>query len=103
MSPSNLVIKPSCTVNAPPVAVTDYVDLTDASTAFNVLANDQDANNDTLTVTEAYAQHGAVAFTADGLVAYVANHKNPRSDEIIYVLADSRGGVAKGKVIVVAK
>lgn len=88
--------------NVPPVAVTDYVDLKSAAQAFNVLTNDTDANNDTLNIVEASAQFGAVAFTADGLIAYAANPVAPRHDEIIYVVSDGRGGLAKGKVIVSA-
>ena len=102
-SPSGSAMDSSGTVNTPPVAGVDYVDLSTAAKAFNVLANDHDADNDALTVIEASAKHGAVAFTADGLVAYAANPAEHRSDEIIYVLADNKGGMAKGKVIVVAK
>ena len=102
-SPGGTVKKPSGAANTPPVAVTDYVDLSNASKAFNVLGNDHDTDNDALTVTEASARYGAVAFTADGMIAYAANPSEPRSDEISYVLADNRGGVAKGKVIVDAK
>lgn len=86
--------------NAQPIAVTDYVNLKDAAKAFNVLANDSDPNQDTLTLIEASAQHGAVAFTADGLLAYATDPARPRTDEIKYVLSDGRGGRATGKVIV---
>ena len=90
-------------MNTPPVARVEYVDISSASKAFNVLANDHDADNDALTVIEASAKHGAVAFTEDGLVAYAANPTERLSDEIIYVVADNKGGMAKGKVIVAAK
>ena len=102
-APSSPAKDSSGTVNTPPVAGVDYVDLSNASKAFNVLANDHDADNDALTVIQASAKHGAVAFTADGLVAYAANPTERRSDEIIYVLVDSRGGIGKGQVIVNAK
>ena len=88
--------------NSLPVAVTDYIDLKSAALAFNVLANDTDADEDALTVIAASAQYGAVAFTPDGLVAYAANPSQQRADEIIYVLSDGRGGRAQGKVIVTA-
>lgn len=88
--------------NSVPLAVTDYVDLKSAALAFNVLANDTDADEDALTVIAASAQYGAVAFTPDGLVAYAANPSQQRADEIIYVLSDGRGGRAQGKVIVTA-
>ena len=88
--------------NTQPVAGTDYVDVENAGTAFNVLANDSDADQDKLTIVAATAQHGAVAFTADGLVAYAADPTRPRADEIKYVLTDGRGGRTMGKVIVTA-
>lgn len=88
--------------NSMPVAVTDYIELKSAALAFNVLANDTDADEDALTVIAASAQYGAVAFTPDGLVAYAANPSQQRADEIIYVLSDGRGGRAQGKVIVTA-
>lgn len=88
--------------NAQPIAVTDYVPLKNAAMAFNVLSNDTDADHDTLIVVEATARHGAVAFTADGLVAYAADPAQLRADEINYVLSDGRGGRTMGKVIVTA-
>jgi hypothetical protein len=94
---------PSDKMNAQPVAVTDYVDFNEAAQAFNIVANDSDADQDTLTIVEASAQFGAVAFTADGLVAYAANSAQPRADEIHYVLTDGRGGRASGKVIVAVR
>ena len=102
-SPSGSAKNSTGSTNTPPVAKVDYVYLSSASKAFNVLANDHDADNDALTVIEASAKHGAVAFTADGLVAYAANPAERGSDEIIYVVADNKGGMAKGKVIVAAK
>ena len=102
-SPSGSAKDLSVTLNTPPVARVDYVDLSSASKAFNVLANDHDADNDALMVIGASAKHGAVAFTADGLVAYAASPTERRSDEIIYVLADNKGGKAQGKVIVAAR
>ncbi len=89
--------------NSPPVASVDHVDLVNASTAFNVLGNDYDANDDALTITAAYAKYGAVAFTPDGLVAYAAHETEPRSDEIVYILSDAKGAVTTGKVIISAK
>lgn len=86
--------------NALPVAVTDFVLLKNAAQAINVLANDTDADHDSLMVIEASAKHGAVAFTADGLVAYAADPAHPLPDEISYVLSDGRGGSATGKVII---
>lgn len=103
-TPANISEKVSDGVNAPPMAVTDYVDLDNAAHAFNVVANDLDANRDTLTVIAAYAQFGAVAYTSDGLVAYAANSSASRQpDKINYVLSDGRGGRAEGTVIITAR
>ena len=86
--------------NAPPVAVTDHINLKHAAYGINVLANDADENQDALTVIEATAQFGAVAFTTDGLVAYAADPAQARADTITYVVSDGRGGQAQGSVIV---
>lgn len=94
-------IQAAAVTNTEPVAITDYVDLKNAAQAINVLANDTDADNDTLTVVEATARYGAVAFTADGLVAYAVDPAQPRADETTYILTHGRGGRASGKVIVV--
>ncbi len=86
--------------NIPPVAVTDYVKWARASQAVNVLVNDSDANRDILTVIDASAEFGAVAFTSNGLVAYAANDAQAKAYVIHYVLTDGLGSVAQGKVIV---
>ena len=86
--------------NIPPVAVTDYVDMATAKQGFNMLANDTDANRDTLRIIDASAKYGAIAYTADGLVAYAASAAQPLADEIDYTLSDGRGGSAKGKVLI---
>ena len=86
--------------NAPPIAVTDHINLKHAAYGINVLANDADENQDALTVIEATAQFGAVAFTTDGLVAYAADPARPRADTITYVVSDGHGGEAQGSVIV---
>lgn len=86
--------------NSPPVAVTDHLNLKDAAHGINVLSNDTDINLDTLSVIEASARFGAVAYTSDGLIAYAANQAQPQADEIIYVVSDGRGGQARGLVIV---
>lgn len=86
--------------NNNPTATTDYVDFSQAGRAFNVLANDSDVDDNPLTIVEATAKFGAVAFTSDGLVAYAANPGQRRADEIIYVASDGQGGFVQGRVVI---
>lgn len=89
--------------NEVPVAAPDRVELKASANAFNVLANDSDADGDRLVIVEAIADFGAVAFTREGLLAYAQNPGPKRPDRITYIVSDGRGGFAKGLVEVVAR
>lgn len=84
--------------NRSPLANDDIVALEKSSTAFNVLANDTDADGDRLIIIEASAKFGAVAFTTDGLVSYAQTPGPARADKITYVVSDSSGGSSVGTV-----
>jgi VCBS repeat-containing protein len=60
----------------------------DASMTINVLANDSDADGDTLTVTAASAANGTVAINADGSVEYTGNTDFNGTDTITYTVSD---------------
>lgn len=89
--------------NELPIAITDQVNLTKSSSAFNVLANESDADGDRLTMVAAITDYGAVAFTPEGLLAYAQNPGPARPDNIIYTVSDGRGGFAQGLVKVVVQ
>jgi Bacterial Ig domain len=89
--------------NRPPTAIDDTLYLSKKPLQINVLANDADADGDRLVLTDAGATHGTVAFMADGLIIYGSNHGNVRADTINYTISDGHGGVAVGKVVLVAK
>ena len=90
-------------VNHPPVASADAANVTqDSSVTVAVLANDTDADGDSLTVT-------GVTQGANGSVVVDAVTGNPRyqpnagfagSDSFTYTLSDGRGGTAAGTVSV---
>ena len=84
--------------NDKPVAKTDRIEIKKASVAFNALANDADANGDSLILIDASARFGAVVFTTDGLVAYAQNPGPARADTITYIVSDGRGGFDQGIV-----
>lgn len=90
-------------LNELPVAAPDVVDLQKSANAFNVLANDSDADGDRLTMVGAIANLGAVAFTPEGLLAYAQNPGSDRPDRITYTVSDGRGGFAEGKVEIVGR
>ena len=95
---NNPMTQRSFAVNYSPVANADLVALEKSSTAFNVLANDTDADGDTLIIIDANAKFGAVAFTTDGLLGYAQNPGPARSDTIKYIVSDGSGGSAIGTV-----
>lgn len=89
--------------NRKPFANTDFVDLSQSSTASNVLANDSDPDGDRLILLEAGAKFGAVAFTPEGLLAYAQNPGPPRADKITYTVSDGHGGIVRGLVEISAR
>ncbi|WP_198325268.1 tandem-95 repeat protein [Permianibacter aggregans] len=86
-------------VNDAPVAVNDTA-ITDEDTSVivNVLANDTDADGDTLTVTTASALNGSVVINANGTLTYTPNANYNGSDTISYTISDGNGGTSTATV-----
>ncbi len=97
-APNSRMTQGSFVANHSPEVNADLVALDKSSTAFNVLANDTDADGDRLKIVEAFAKFGAVAFTTDGLLGYVQNPGPARADKITYIVSDGSGGFAIGTV-----
>jgi hypothetical protein len=98
-----LVGNASCAqVNTPPVARDDSASTSpDASVMIGVLANDSDADGDTLTVTSAGpAAGGSVLNNGDGTVTYTPAAGSTGSDSFSYSISDGRGGSASANVTV---
>jgi Bacterial Ig domain len=89
--------------NRPPLATDDSLDLSKSPIQLNVLVNDMDSDGDRLVLTDVAAMHGAVAFMADGLVAYAPNSDAAVYDVITYTVSDGHGGSATAKVQVIVK
>ncbi len=88
--------------NPGPTANTDTASTTeDTPTApIDVLANDVDPDGDTLTVTTASADNGAVVINADGTLTYTPDANFNGTDTITYVISDGQGGNSTSTVTV---
>jgi hypothetical protein len=82
--------------NQPPVAVADKAPIFGATVQFSPMANDSDANGDTLafSITKQPAL-GTVQFNMDGSVTYTRGAKFVSADVFEYAINDGRGGIAK--------
>ena len=94
-------------VNDPPIATDDTVSTAEgASITFDLLANDSDLENDSLTVsaigTPAY---GTVTDNLDGTITYTANVDAAGSgnviDSISYAVSDGQGGTATASIDII--
>lgn len=86
--------------NTAPVAATDTATVAeDSSVVISVLANDTDADGNTLALTGVgSANHGSVVVNQNGTVTYtpVANYHG--ADSFTYTITDGKGGSAVGTV-----
>jgi VCBS repeat-containing protein len=89
-------------VNDAPVAVADSASVAEDGTVnVNVLANDTDIENDTLTVTAVtQGAHGAVVINPDKTVKYTPAANYNGSDAFTYTVSDGHGGSATASVSV---
>ncbi|NLS12186.1 DUF4347 domain-containing protein [Vibrio sp. SM6] len=86
--------------NTLPVAFNDNVYVTiDGSVYIDVLANDRDGDNDSLTITSASAKFGTVSIE-NGKLAYRPADKFYGTDIISYSVTDGKGGTAYAEVSV---
>ena len=103
--------------NTPPTAFADAVSIKEDTApnpvVGNVLTNDQDADGDTLTVTNAGTfdlAHGSLALKADGSYAYTLDNTNPAvnalndgqtlTDAFTYQISDGHGGTSSAALTV---
>lgn len=87
--------------NTPPVAGNDDAGLClcTGSTTIDVLANDTDPDNNTLTVSAiTQPTHGTATLNADNTVSYVPTGGYTGPDSFTYTVDDGRGGTATGTV-----
>lgn len=88
--------------NNPPLAVNDTATTQGAKPVIiEVLANDYDANGDTLSV-ESVTQpaNGTVTINNDGSVTYTPNTNTTGTDTFSYTISDGQGGTATATVTV---
>jgi Big-like domain-containing protein len=91
--------------NTAPDAVADSATVTaGASVAISVLANDGDADGNTLSVTATTAPaHGSVQVGASGVITYSPASGYTGSDSFTYTISDGRGGTDTASVTVNVK
>ncbi|WP_422049928.1 beta strand repeat-containing protein [Shimia sp.] len=87
-------------VNDAPVAVNDAVTTNeDTAVTINLISNDTDAENDTLTVTAVgAASNGTVVNNGNGTVTYTPNANYNGADSFAYTVSDGNGGTDTGTV-----
>ena len=87
-------------VQDPPVANADSGSTPEDTTLpnINILSNDSDPDNDTLTVTTAVAANGTVVINADGSIDYTPNPNFNGIDTVNYTISDGNGGTASSTV-----
>ncbi|MGF1642379.1 MAG: Ig-like domain-containing protein [Thiotrichales bacterium] len=93
-------------VNSAPTATTDAFSVfEDASLTDNVLANDHDADGDTLTVTGITSQplHGIVSIESDGTFTYTPHADYNGPDSFTYSISDGQGGTSTAQVNITVK
>ncbi|MEX3074365.1 Ig-like domain-containing protein [Vibrio alginolyticus] len=87
--------------NTPPVAKNDVVRLRDGKTHdIDVLANDTDADGDTLSITGASALVGEVIVVGETSLSYTAPEGYYGSDSILYTISDGEGGTDEATVTI---
>jgi hypothetical protein len=68
-----------------------------------VLANDTDADNDTLTVSQAVANFGVVKIEADSTLTYTPSKDYVGTDVVVYSINDGKGGTASSELTVTVR
>ncbi|AOT11084.1 hypothetical protein S4054249_24945 [Pseudoalteromonas luteoviolacea] len=87
------------TDNKAPVAVDDTLEaVLNQSVTLHVLANDTDADSDTLYIVSATAMHGAVSINADSSLQYQSAPDFIGVDTVEYTLSDGQGGTSTATV-----
>ena len=97
------VTAPPPPANNAPVAMDDTADTDeDVSVVVNVLANDTDADGDSLTITDATdGNDGTVDVATDGAsVTYTPNADFAGEDQFMYTVSDGEGGMDTATVMV---
>ncbi len=94
----NITITP---VNdAPVVNDDDATTLEDTAVTINILSNDIDVDNDSLTITSLVATNGNAETTSDQQVIYTPTENFNGEGTINYIVSDGQGGIASGKVTI---
>lgn len=91
------------TTNTLPVAVDDAeTTVADSKVIIDVLVNDTDANNDTLTISayDSTSAEGGTVSLVDGKLSYIPKAGFTGTDTFNYTISDGRGGTASATVVI---
>ena len=89
------------TSNTQPEITADNATVNEDNTVIiDVLANDTDADGDSLSVSNVSADNGAVVINQDGTLRYTPNTNFHGTDTITYEVSDGQGGTATGTVAI---
>ena len=95
------VIDPVLTINVAPIANNDTAAIAEDNIAsINVLANDTDADGDTLEVTNASVDTGIVTIESNNQLTYTPNANFFGDATISYTIDDNNGNTADGSVAI---
>lgn len=87
--------------NLPPTAADDTAEVfADEFVQIDVLANDADPDDDTLTVTSAVSPNGIVNISQDGILTFTPEDGFVGTTTITYVVTDPNGAQSQGQVVV---
>lgn len=96
---SSATLSVTVLANSTPIAVNDLASVgAGQSIVIDVLANDSDPENDSLSVVTALADNGRVTIGADFRLIYKPNNGFTGTDHINYLVSDAHGGEAMGLV-----
>ncbi|PID48466.1 MAG: hypothetical protein CR991_11680 [Proteobacteria bacterium] len=97
----NITVKEAIIINSNPVATDDHASTTrNVSVTINVLANDTDAEGDTLSIIDVSgASHGSTRLS-DNQVIYTPHTDYIGTDSFIYTVDDGQGGTDRASVSV---
>ncbi len=100
ISGAHFQLNVSASTNAAPAATNDAVTVNEDSqnSPVDVLANDTDGDDDSLTVTAVGAASNGTSRLNNGAVDYTPNANYFGSDSFTYTISDGKGGTATGTV-----
>ncbi|OCQ18326.1 hypothetical protein A7985_24260 [Pseudoalteromonas luteoviolacea] len=94
-------LRENAQANTAPIVTKDYITLSEDETSLlDLLANDIDADKDTLKIVSVSAQYGEVLIMPNGQVKYIPPINFSGQDQISYMLYDGRSNAVSGQAYI---